>query len=130
AESFGDRERGLAGLGWRITDLLVLGDRAAVDDAVETCVTWAEAIRQRAHRWYATHSLAMLAMLDGRYEGVEELVSTALSLNPQVHDQSASQSWAIQMYGLRSEQGRLGELELMVAGTRLYTTVPAWRCAL
>ncbi len=131
AESSGDRERGLAGLGWRITDLLVLGDRPALDDAIETCVHWAESIRQPAHRWYATHSLAMLAMVDGRYDSVEDLISTALSFNPQVHDQSASQSWAIQMYGLRSEQGRLGELEeLMAAGADLYPTVPAWRCAL
>ena len=131
AESSGDRERGLVGLGWRITDLIVLGDRAALDDAVATCANWAESIRQPAHRWYATHSVAMLAMLDGRYEGVEDLVSTALAFNPQLHDQSASQSWAIQMYGLRSEQGRLRELEeLMVAGADLYQTVPAWRCAL
>jgi tetratricopeptide (TPR) repeat protein len=131
AESSGDRERGLAGLGWRITDVLVLGDRPALDGAVHTCVRWAESIRQPAHRWYATHSLAMLAMLDGRFDTVEGLASTALSFNPQLHDQSASQSWAIQMYALRTEQARLGELEeLMAAGVELYPMVPAWRSAL
>jgi DNA-binding SARP family transcriptional activator/tetratricopeptide (TPR) repeat protein len=131
AELSGDRERGLAGLGWRITDLLVLGDRNAVDDAIERCEQWAESIRQRAHRWYATHCLAMLAMVNGRFELVEDLTSAALSFNPQVHDQSASQSWAIQMYALRSEQARLDELEdLMVAGVDLYPMVPTWRCAL
>jgi AAA ATPase-like protein len=131
AESSGDRERGLAGLGWRITDLLVLGDRESVDEAVETCVRWAEAIRQPAHRWYATHCRAMVALIDGRFDSVEELTSTALSLNPQMHDQSASQSWAIQMYALRDGQGRLGELEHLMAGAvELYPMVPAWRCAL
>ncbi len=131
AELTGDRERGLAGLGWRITDLLALGDRDAIDAAVETCVRWADSIRQPAHRWYATHCLATLALLDGRFDAVEELTSTALSFNPQLHDQSASQSWAIQMYALRDEQGRLDELEhVMVGGVELYPTVPAWRCAL
>jgi DNA-binding SARP family transcriptional activator/tetratricopeptide (TPR) repeat protein len=131
AERCGDRERGLVGLGWRITDLLVLGERAALDEAVETCVSWAESTRQRAHRWYANHSLATLAMVDGRYARVEELVSKALSFNPQVHDESVSQSWAIQMYGLRSEQARLDELEeVLGAAVELYTIVPAWRGAL
>jgi DNA-binding SARP family transcriptional activator len=131
AERCGDRERGLVGLGWRVTDLLVLGERDALDESIETCASWAEALRQPAYRWYANHALAMRAMLDGRYEGVEETVATALSYNPQVHDQSASQSWAIQMYGLRSEQDRLGELEqLMAGGVDLYPMVPAWRCSL
>jgi DNA-binding SARP family transcriptional activator/tetratricopeptide (TPR) repeat protein len=131
AESSGDRERGLVGLGWRLTDLLVLGDRTAVDDAVETCARWAVELRQPAHSWYATHCQAMLAMLDGRFDEVEDLISTALAFNPQVHDQSASQSWAIQMYALRGEQGRLGELEpVLTAATELYDAVPAWRGAL
>jgi tetratricopeptide (TPR) repeat protein len=131
AESCGDRERGLAGLGWRITDLLVLGERHAVDESIRLCLHWAESLPQPAHTWYATHSLAMIAMVDGRFDSVEDLTSTALSFNPQLHDQSASQSWAIQIYALRGEQGRLGELEeLMVAGADLYPTVPAWRCAL
>jgi hypothetical protein len=70
-------------------------------------------------------------MLDGRFDEVEDLISTALAFNPQVHDQSASQSWAIQMYALRWEQGRIGELEpVLSAATDLYDAVPAWRGAL
>ena len=131
AESCGDHERGLVGLGWRLTDLLVLGDRTAVEGAVDTMVRWALELRQPTHRWYATHCQAMLAMLDGRFDEVEELISTALAFNPQVHDQSASQSWAIQMYALRNEQGRLGELEpVLTAATELYEAVPSWRAAL
>ena len=131
AGSSGDRERGLVGLGWRLNDLLVLGDRAAVDDDVDTLVRWAVELRQPTHRWYATHCQAMLALLDGRLDEVEDLISTALAFNPQVHDQSASQSWAIQMYALRDEQGRLDELEpVLTAATELYEAVPAWRSAL
>jgi DNA-binding SARP family transcriptional activator len=131
AERVGDRERGLVGLGWRLNDLLVLGNRAAVDDAVDTCVRWAVELRQPAYSWYATHCQAMLAMLDGRFTEVEELISKALAFNPQAHDQSASQSWAIQMYALRSEQGRLEELEpVLSAAAELYAAVPAWRSAL
>ena len=132
AESSGDRELGLVGLGWRLNDLLVLGERAAVDAAVDTCVGWAVELRQPAYRWYATHCQAMLAMLDGRFAEVEDLIAKALGFNPQVHDQSASQSWAIQMYALRSEQGRLEELESVVtAATELYgAVVPAWHGAL
>ena len=116
AEGCGDHERGLVGLGWRVTDLLVLGRRADVDEAVDTCARWAVELRQPAHTWYATHCKAMLAMLDGRFDEVEDLVSTALAFNPQVHDQSASQSWAIQMYSLRAEQGRLGRAGAGVGG--------------
>ena len=131
ADSSGDHERGLVGLGWRLTDLLVVGDRGAVDDAVDTCVRWAVELRQPAHRWYATHCQAMLAMLDGRFDTVEDLISKALAFNPQLHDQSASQSWAIQMYALRDEQGRLAELEpVLTAATELYDAVPTWRAAL
>ena len=132
AESSGDRELGLIGLGWRLNDLLVLGERAAVDAAVDTCGRWAVELRQPAYRWYATHCQAMLAMLDGRFAEVEDLIAKALGFNPQVHDQSASQSWAIQMYALRSEQGRLEEMESVVtAATELYgAVVPAWHGAL
>jgi DNA-binding SARP family transcriptional activator len=131
AEGSGDRERGLVGQGWRLNDLLVLGDRAAVDEAVDTCARWAVELRQPAHRWYATHCRAMLAMLDGRFDAVEDLISQALAFNPQVHDQSASQSWVIQMYALRHEEGRLEELEpMLIAATDLYGAVPAWRGAL
>ena len=131
AESSGDRERGLVGLGWRLNDLLVLGNRMAVDDAVDTCVRWAVELRQPAYSWYATHCQAMLAMLDGRFAEVEDLITKALAFNPQVHDQSASQSWAIQMYALRGEQGRLEELEpVLTAAVELYGAVPAWRGAL
>ena len=131
AERCGDRERGLVGLGWRLTDLLVMGDRTAVDAAVDTMVRWAVELRQPTHRWYATHCQAMLAMLDGRFHEVEDLISTALAFNPQVHDQSASQSWAIQTYALRNEQDRLEEMEPVVtAATELYDAVPCWRAAL
>jgi DNA-binding SARP family transcriptional activator/tetratricopeptide (TPR) repeat protein len=131
AESSGDRERGLVGLGWRLNDLLVLGNRAAVDDAVDTCVRWAVELRQPAYSWYATHCRAMLALLDGRFAEVEDLITKALAFNPQVHDQGASQSWAIQMYALRGEQGRLEELEpVLTAAVELYGAVPAWRGAL
>ncbi|MEA2444573.1 MAG: eukaryotic-like serine/threonine-protein kinase [Thermoleophilales bacterium] len=131
AEASGDRERGLVGHGWRLNDLLVLGDRAAVDDEVDTCVQWAAELRQRAHSWYATHCRAMLALLEGRFDAVEDLIRTALELNPQVHDQSASQSWVIQMFALRGEQGRLAELdEPISAAPDLYPSVPTWRCAL
>jgi hypothetical protein len=88
-------------------------------------------LRQPAHTWYATHCRAMLAMLDGRFAEVEGLISKALAFNPQEHDQSASQSWAIQMYALRGEQGRLREMEpVMTGASDLYHAVPAWRCAL
>jgi tetratricopeptide (TPR) repeat protein len=131
AESSGDRERGLVGLVWRLNDLLILGEREAVDVAVDTCARWAEEVRQPAHTWYARHCQAMLAMLDGRFDAAEDLVSKALAFNPQMHDQGASQSWAIQMYSLRREQGRLDEMEsLMTAAAELYRAVPAWRCAL
>jgi DNA-binding SARP family transcriptional activator/tetratricopeptide (TPR) repeat protein len=131
AETCGDHERGLAGLGWRITDLLVLGERHAVDESIRLCLHWAESLPQPAHTWYATHLLAMIAMVDGRFDSVEDLTSTALAFNPQLHDQSASQSWAIQIYALRDEQGRLGELEeIIVAAVDLYPMVPAWRAAL
>jgi hypothetical protein len=119
------------GLAWRLTDLLVLGERAAANDVAATCAQWAVELRQRAHRWYATHCQATLALLDGRIAAVEGMISKALTFNPQVHDQSASQTWAIQMYALRREQGRLGEMEpVMVPAAELYGAVPAWRAAL
>jgi tetratricopeptide (TPR) repeat protein len=131
AERSGDRERGLVGLGWRLTDMLALGRRAAVDELVETCAAWAEELRQPAYRWYTTHCLAMLAMLDGRFAEAEDLIGEALALNPQVHEQGASQSWAIQMFALRAEQGRLEELQpVMAAAVEHYPAVLGWRSAL
>jgi len=131
AEAVGDPELRLLGQGWRVPDLLELGEITAVDAAIANHARLVETLRQPFYRFNSTMWRAMRALLDGRFGEAEELSLQMLAIGRQIQDPDAELLFGAQLFMLRREQGRLREIEeamrALVAG---YDAVPAARCRL
>jgi DNA-binding SARP family transcriptional activator/tetratricopeptide (TPR) repeat protein len=114
-----------------LDDLLELGDIQAVDRQLEALKELAEALRQRYPRWLVAMVQAKHAYLEGRLEQCEALAHEALSHGFEGQDESAAQTFAVQLLVLRREQGLLHELVEAVRGfATQYPEIRAWRCVL
>jgi DNA-binding CsgD family transcriptional regulator len=131
AEAVGDPELMLLGQGWRVPDLLELGEITAVDAAIAAHARLAEALRQPFYRFNSTMWRAMRALLSGRLAEAEELSLQMLAIGRQMQDPDAELLFGMQIFALRREQGRLGELEgAMRVLVARYDVMPAARCRL
>ena len=61
--------------------------------------------------WVHRHGVAIL---DGRFEEAERLSKEALELGRQTHGEDVEGVYGIQMFTIRREQGRLGEVAPVV----------------
>jgi predicted ATPase len=131
AEMTGQRELALRSRISRIADFLELGDLAAAEREIETYAGMPEAARQPCYRWQLEIWRTMRAGLEGRFSDCERLAAEALAVGRQGQERNALHLFAVQMFVLRSLQGRLGELgpatEEFAAG---FPDMPGWRCAL
>jgi len=131
AEEIGDPELSLLGHGWQVSDLLELGEIEAVDAAIATHARLADTLRQPFYRFNSVMWRAMRAILEGRFAEAEVLALQMLEIGRQIQDPDAEMLFGIQLFMLRCEQGRLGELEVAVRGlAERYGTIPAMRCRL
>jgi DNA-binding SARP family transcriptional activator/tetratricopeptide (TPR) repeat protein len=116
---------------WLAVDLLERGDRDAVDAQMEAFAAGAERLRQPLFTWNATLWGAMRALLAGELERAEELSSEALAAGGPSEESTAHQFFAVQLLGIRREQGRIGALEMPARQfAELDPARPAWRIAL
>lgn len=127
AEAAGDRETALRGYRFRCIDLLELGDVAAADAALDTYARRAEEFRQPAYFWLTPMFRATRALMEGRFAEAERLTDEGAAIGKRVQ-RIAVQLIGTQMFTLRREQARLGELEATIKSfADEYPTVPAWR---
>jgi tetratricopeptide (TPR) repeat protein len=130
AEAAGEEEAALDGLGWKIFDLLEIGESAAAEAAIAAYERRAEQTRLARQRWYACVYRTMLAMLRGRYAEAEKMAERGLAIR-QADGAPPSQFYAAQLFTIRRDQGRLRELEPAVqAVARQYEHMPTWQCVL
>jgi tetratricopeptide (TPR) repeat protein len=117
---------------WNIANLLELGNIDAAERELATLNRLAEAVQQRFPRWIAATARAGHAHLEGRLEDYEALAHEALALGLEGQDEAGpTQAFGAQMFFLRREQGRLGELVDAVHDVaERYPELPVWRCAL
>ncbi len=131
AREAGDLELELQGHAWLVVDLLEHGYWGAVDAQIEAFTAGAERLRQPLYLWNAAVWRAMRALLDGKLEQADRLATEALAVGSHAETVTAPQYYAIQLLGIRQEQGRMGELEApareLVASN---PHRPAWRAAL
>jgi tetratricopeptide (TPR) repeat protein len=129
-EEVRDRELVLRGHGWRIVSLMELGDWVGADIELAVHARLAEELRDPLHLWYVPLFQAARAMLEGRLADAERLAGEAFAVGRGSQAQNAAQLYAVQLFALRAEQGRLSELEpsLEEFGRR-YPAVPVWRAA-
>src|SRR6185503_15337390 len=97
AEAVGDTELMLLGQGWRVPDLLELGEIAAVDAAIAAHARLVEALRQPFYRFNSTMWRAMRLLLSGRLAEAEELSLQMLALGRQIQDPDAELLFGTQL---------------------------------
>jgi DNA-binding SARP family transcriptional activator/tetratricopeptide (TPR) repeat protein len=130
-EQTGDRERVFAGHDHRFHNFWQLADRAGVEVELDAIGTLADELRQPAQRWHAGTGRTMLALMEGRFEAAEQLIAETLALGERAQSWNALVSQRLALFVLRRAQGRLAELEEVIArSVREYPALIRFRCAL
>lgn len=129
-EEVRDRELVLRGHVWRILSLMELGDWVGAEIELAVHARLADELRDPLHLWYVPLFAATRALLQGRLDDAERCAKEAFAIGRRSQAQNAAQLYAVQLFALRTEQGRLTEVEgsLEEFGRR-YPAAPVWRAA-
>lgn len=128
AERAGDATHALEARAWQLFELMELGDLTNWRAALARFERRAQEAGQPFPRYVAATSRATHALMQGRFEDAECLIAQALQLGRHMPGLDAPGVYGMQMFTLRSEQGRLGELAPLVRS--LVAGMPegsAWR---
>src|SRR5581483_8598093 len=116
---------------WRIVALLEMGDAPAARHELATYRRRWEESRLPIAMWHARVLAATGALLDGRLAEAERLAREALAQRPLGLTSQPSQFYALLVFDVLREWGRLAELEpALRAIADEYPAVPGWRCFL
>jgi DNA-binding SARP family transcriptional activator len=131
AEETGDPELELEGAGWTVVDLLELGDVQGADIQIAAASKLAEALQRPIWLWWTSLFRCTRAQLAGRFDDAERVADETLEIGRRGQAENALNYYAMAMFNIRREQGRLGELEPSVRRfIELYPALVAWRAAL
>ena len=131
AEQTGDLERAYAGHDHRFWALIEAGDMPAARRELEIRSALAEKLRQPAQLWDVGASRTLLAMFEGRFAAAEAAMEEVRELGRSAQTANANVAFDLQMYALRREQGRLGEVfEMIERAVAAYPFYPVWRYVL
>jgi len=109
-------------------DQLELGDRKKADEHLRRSGELGEGIRQPFHITNHLVYRAMRAIMEGRYADGERLAIDALKAGQRVRRDSAEGLFSMQMFAIRRDQGRLGELAgVLKAFVRDKPVSAAWK---
>src|SRR5262249_38654018 len=110
--------------------LLESGDIAGAEQSLADVERLAGELRQPFYKWFARMGRAMLAMLRGAPDAEAE-VFAAFEVGMAGGQPDAEAAFGAQVYTLRSDQGRLGELlDILRANADAQPHIQAWRAAL
>jgi class 3 adenylate cyclase/tetratricopeptide (TPR) repeat protein len=87
-----------------------LGDVNAATKWLAEYAPWAERQRQPFHLYFLLSSRAGFALFEGRFEESEKLAQEAFGIGQAMEGLDVVGPYGIQMFSLRREQGRLGEV--------------------
>jgi hypothetical protein len=108
-------------------EALASGDRARMQHWAARLAREARAVGGPHARWYAHVSRASLAHLEGDLDAAERLAELGGKLGREAGIDAAGAVHGFQMWCTRSDQGRLDELEgLLAANARRSPASPAW----
>jgi eukaryotic-like serine/threonine-protein kinase len=131
ARRAGDRERELQGHHYRCLALLELGDMDGVNSELESKARLAEELRQPAQRWYLESVQVTLATFQGRFDEAESMLPRAHEVGLRAEGAMADVYQVLQLYSLRREQERLGEIVDQLEGNAgRFASYPVLRCIL
>ena len=130
-ERAGDREQVLHGYLYRQMVFFELGDIASVHRELNALDRITEALRQPMQSWLRVGVRSVLALLEGRFEDAQSLISETLEVGRRSNRSDAVASHTFHLYQLRKEQGRLSEIKELLSRSALeFTWYPMFRSAL
>jgi DNA-binding CsgD family transcriptional regulator len=128
AEEVGDKEGAAEASAWRLLDMIEVGDLHAVSAELTGFAHQAEELHQPFYRYMTVMTHAMLALARGRFEESERRAKEALALGRNMPSLEALGVYGVQIFSLRREQGRLGEIvELLAEFVRGTPQAATWR---
>lgn len=131
AERLGNKEMVLRGHFRRLRELLEFGDLARVDDEIEIYSRLADELRQPVYLWLKPFFKSSRALLEGRFQDCETLLSESLKIGQRAQDQNAVLFCATTMTTLRRLQGQFGTLVHSVKSfVENYPSIVGWRATL
>jgi DNA-binding SARP family transcriptional activator len=127
----GDKERTVEAHEHRIGRLMELGRMSEARLELAAMISLADELRQPAQQWIAGVCAARVALLEGRFAEAERLIDETLRLGERAQSWNATVAYGLQLYVLRREQGRVGEVEELIRrSAEEHPTYPVWRCVL
>jgi tetratricopeptide (TPR) repeat protein len=130
-DKIGDRERVFLGHDFRMHALWSVADRAGIDVEVEALDRLADELRQPGHEWHARSHRTMVALMEGRFAAAEPLIRETRLVGERAEGWNAAVSERLQLFTLRHAQGRLSELETLLArSVHEFPALLRFRCAL
>lgn len=128
AESSNDVLRGLDAQAWQLFELMELGDLSTWRVRLKQFERRAADLRQPFESYVAATSHATFALMEGRFDAAAPLIEQALQIGRRMPGLDAPGVYGMQMFTLRSEQGRLRELAPLVrAFVNATPKVGTWR---
>lgn len=115
---------------WRIADLLELGRIDAADAGLGRYAALAGRLRLPRLSWHVAVAHASRALRLGRLAEAERGAEEALATWQSGPQNNVLQFYAIQLFLVREEQGRLAELDETLQTFAAGSTLPAWHAAL
>jgi tetratricopeptide (TPR) repeat protein len=110
---------------------LETGRIAEYRQALDTSQRLAAELRAPSARWLAAACQATLALLEGRFPDAEALIESALRAGASAEPWDAVIFSRVQLFALRTEDGRLAELEPTIRrSAEEFPTRPLFRCLL
>ena len=110
---------------------LQTGRIAEYREALDALQRLAAELRAPSARWLAAGCQATLALLEGRFPDAEALIESALRAGASAEPWDAVIYSRVQLFALRSEDGRLAELEPVIRrSAEEFPTRPLFRCLL
>lgn len=114
---------------WRIVARLEQGLVVEADADLVEYARLADRIRSARHRWHVMVVRAARALMEGAVDDAEAMAFRALELRRSSFTNNSEQFFVLQLFNIRREQGRLGELEAAVEeGAARFGVLPIWRC--
>jgi DNA-binding SARP family transcriptional activator/DNA-binding CsgD family transcriptional regulator len=110
AAEMGDIEIQAQAMEWRVLPLMALGDIKAAREELATVTEMAERVRQPFILYIAEQHSSAIALLEGRLRDAETAAERSREWGRLLRGRDASATYGIQMFAIRREQGRLGEI--------------------
>jgi class 3 adenylate cyclase len=116
AEQAGDIPVVLFGHWQSVADSLLLGDMETVDREIEGTLELASQTREPMYLAWPPVWRAMRACMQGKYAEAEQMAQELLVIGQRLQNPFYLQSSLVQLFDIRANQGRIGELEGAVKG--------------